>query len=81
MPVGRVVVAVTNFAIHLPAVFNDESGVGLAELVSRSTDVGAKIFIVENSWEVHCEIGNCDYNSANWHAFSPLLLLVLLALS
>ena len=25
---------------------HDESGVGLAELVSRSTDVGAKIFIL-----------------------------------
>jgi len=39
-------------------------------------------FIVENSWEVNCEIGNCDYNSANWLSFSPLLLLLpLLALT
>ena len=28
------------------------------------------IFKVENSWEVNCEIGNCDYNSANWWILS-----------
>ena len=34
---------------------------------------------VENSWEVNCELGNCDYNSAS-SLLASLLSLLLTAL-